>query len=72
MKLITKQEAFYLREEGYEEFVKHTHTKYKKYYVVEEKDDVYKYNKKKRERELVRLSALNMLKKYRRSRGQTD
>lgn len=72
MKLITKKEAFYLRENGYGEFVKTSHTKHKKYYCVEEQNNVYKYDPKKGKRVLVRLSALNMLKKYRESIGITD
>ena len=72
MQLITKKEAFYLRENGYEEFVKTSHTKHKKYYVVEEQNDVYKYNPKAGKRTLARLSALNMLEKYRKSIKVTD
>ena len=69
---ITKHEANYMRENGYDEFVKHTWTKNKTYYLVEERNDVYKYDPKKGKRTLVRLSALNMLKKYRKSIGITD
>ena len=69
---ITKKEAFMLREKGYEEFVKKSHTKHPKYYCVEEQNDVYKYDPKKGKCVLVRLSALNMLKKYRKSIGMTD
>ena len=68
---ITKKEAFMLREKGYEEFVKKSHTKHPKYYCVEEQN-VYKYDPKKEEYVLVRLGALNMLKKYRKSIGMTD
>ena len=42
------------------------------YYLVEEANNVYKYDPKKGKRVLVRLSALNMLKKYRKSIGITD
>ena len=61
-----------MRKEGYEEFVKHTFSKHKTYYLVEEVNNVYKYDPKKGKRVLVRLSALNMLKKYRKSIGMTD
>lgn len=69
---ISKREAEIMRNEGYDEFVKHTFTKHKTYYLVEEKNDVYKYDPKKGKRVLVRLSALNMLKKYRKSVGITN
>ena len=52
-----------MRKNGYEEFVKHTFSKHKKYYLVEEQMDVYKYDPKKGKRVLSRLSALNMLDK---------
>ena len=61
-----------MRKEGYDEFVKHTYTKHKTYYLVEEKTDVYRYDPKKGKRVLVRLSALNMLDKYRKSVGITN
>ena len=61
-----------MRKEGYEEFVKHTYSKHKTYYLVEEQNDVYKYNPSKGKRILVRLSALNKLKEYRKSIGLTD
>ena len=69
---ITKREAEIMRKRGYDKFVKHSYSRHKKYYLVEEQDDIYKYNKKTRRVELVRLSALNMLKEYRRSVGITD
>lgn len=69
---ITKHEAFMLREKGYGNFVLKSHTKHPKYYLVEEQNDVYKYNSKEGKRVLVRLSALNMLKEYRKSVGITD
>lgn len=72
MIIITKREAEVMRNEGYEEFVKHTYTKHKTYYLVEEKNDVYRYDPKKGKRVLVRLSALNMLDKYRKSVGITN
>ena len=72
MIIITKKEAEFMRKEGYEEFVKHTFTKSKTYYLVEEANNVYKYDSKRGKRVLVRLSALNMLKKYRKSIGITD
>lgn len=61
-----------LREKGYGNFVLKSHTKHPKYYLVEEQNDVYKYNSKEGKRVLVRLSALNMLKEYRKSVGITD
>jgi hypothetical protein len=69
---ITKREAEIMRNEGYGEFVKHSYSKHKTYYLVEEQNNVYKYDPKKGKRVLVRLSALNMLKKYRKSIGITD
>ena len=69
---ITKNEAMFMRKNGYEEFVKHTFSKHKTYYLVEEKMDVYKYDPKKGKRVLSRLSALNMLDKYRKSIRVTD
>lgn len=69
---ISKKEAEFMRKNGYEEFVKHTYSKHKKYYLVEEKDNVYKYDPKKGRRVLYRLSALNMLEKYRKSIMVTD
>lgn len=61
-----------MRENGYDEFVKHSYSKHKTYYLVEEQNDVYKYNPSKGKHTLVRLSALNMLKKYRESLIKTD
>jgi hypothetical protein len=58
---ISKSEAKQLRKLGYDEFVKCSHSKHKKYYLVEERDDVYKYNRHTKEKELVRLSTLNAL-----------
>ena len=69
---ITKKEAEFMRENGYDEFVKHSYSKHKTYYLVEEQNNVYKYNPSKGKYTLVRLSALNMLKKYRKSIGITD
>jgi hypothetical protein len=69
---ISKKEAEFMRKNGYEEFVKHSFSKHKTYYLVEEQNDVYKYNSSIGKRTLERLSALNMLKKYRRSIGITD
>lgn len=64
---ITKHEAEVMIQKGYQEFVKNTVSKYKHYYLVEEKDDVYRWNKDLRRKELVRLSALNALDQYRKS-----
>ena len=69
---ITKKEAEFMRANGYDEFVKHSYSKHKTYYLVEEQNNVYKYNQSKGKYTLVRLSALNMLKKYRKSLGITD
>ena len=69
---ITKKEAFKLREEGYSEFVKKSYSKNPTYYLVEEENDVYRYDPKSGKRVLVRLSALNMLNKYRKSVRLTD
>ena len=46
-----------MRKNGYDEFVKHSYSKHKTYYLVEEKTDVYKYDPKKGKRILIRLSA---------------
>ena len=79
---ITKQEAFMMRENGYEKFVLKSHSKHPKYYLVEDYENVYKYynetdddgnpvydkyGKKKKYKELIRLSAMNALEKYRKS-----
>ena len=55
-----------MRNEGYEDFVKKTYSKHPTYYLVEERNDVYRKNPKTGKRELFRLSALNKLEKYRR------
>ena len=60
-----------MRELGYGEFVIHKKN-YKHYYLVEETEDVYKYIRSAKRYKLVRLSAVNKLKEYRRSIGQTD
>ena len=65
---ITQNEAFEMRKMGYEEFVKHTYTKHKTYYLVEERDNVYKYDKSTKQKELIRLSALNALYQLRASK----
>ena len=65
---ITKSEAFELRKMGYEEFVQHTYSKHKSYYLVEEREDIYRYDKATKKKELVRLSALNALDKLRKSK----
>ena len=71
MIIISKQEAKYLRKEGYGEFVKKSfNKKHPTYYCVEEKENIYKYIKlenNKTKRILVRLSALNKLEEYRKS-----
>lgn len=64
---ITKHEAEVMRKLGYSEFVKHTFSKHKKYYLVEERDNIYKWNKGTKRKELVRLSAMNALEQYRKS-----
>lgn len=67
---ITKREAEIMRERGYENFVKKTYpNKPKKttYYLVEETDDVYRWDSHMKQKELVRLSAMNALKEYRNS-----
>lgn len=61
-----------MRKEGYAEFVKHSFSKHKTYYLVEEQNDTYKYDPKKGKRVLIRLGALNKLKKYRKTKGQMD
>ena len=61
-----------MKRNGYENFVKHTFTKHKTYYLVEERDDIYRYDPKAGKRVLVRLSALHMLEKYRKTIGITD
>lgn len=64
---ISKQEAFYMRNMGFEEFVKKSFSKSPTYFLVEETEDVYKWNKYLKQKELVRLSAMNVLKLYRQS-----
>lgn len=63
---ITKQEAQYMRQEGYGEFVKHTFSRHKHYYLVEHTEDWYKWIGHKKT--LVRLSAMRKLDEYRKSR----
>ena len=65
---ITKKEAFMMRKNGYEEFVLKSHSKHPKYYLVEETEDIWRWNKGLKRRELVRLSAINALEKYRKER----
>lgn len=62
---ISKQEAFTMRDQGYEEFVKHSYSKHPTYYLVEETNDVYAYNPDTHRKSFVRLSAMNALKKIR-------
>ena len=69
---ISKKEAFMLRENGYGEFVKKSRSKHPTYYCVEDKNDTYKYDKALKKKVLIKLGALNMLKKYRKSIGITD
>ena len=69
---ISRKEAEYMRKNGYDEFVKHSYSKHKTYYLVEEQANVYKYDQSKGKRILVRLSALNMLNKYRESLIKKD
>lgn len=64
---ITKHEAFIMREKGYEEFILKSHSKHPKYYIVEERENIYKWNKGLHRKELVRLSAMNALEEYRKS-----
>lgn len=64
---ITKHEAFKMREIGYGEFVLKSHSKHPKYYLVEETENIYKWNKGLKKKELVRLSAMNALNEYRKS-----
>lgn len=64
---ISKREAFYMRNMGFEEFVKKSFSKSPTYFLVEETEDVYKWNKYLKQKELVRLSAMNVLKLYRQS-----
>ena len=66
--IISKKEAFKLREDGYGEFVKKSfNKKHPTYYCVEEKENIYRYDKALRKKVLVRLSALNKLEEYRKS-----
>lgn len=67
MVIITKKEAFKLREDGYAEFVKKSANKqHPTYYCVEE-ENIYKYDKALKKKVLVRLGALGKLEEYRRS-----
>ena len=61
---ITKVEAEFMRQSNYGNFVKKTYSKNPPtYYLVEEREDVYnRYGK------LIRLSAMNALEQYRKSR----
>lgn len=61
---ISKTEALKMRELGYGEFVKKSYSKNPTFYLVEERDNIYKWNKDLKQKELVRLSAMNALKEY--------
>lgn len=63
---ISKNEAFRMRSLGYDEFVKKTYSKHPSYFLVEEKENIYRREKGTNKRRLVRLSAMNMLEKIRR------
>lgn len=65
---ISKSEAFILRQKGYDEFVKKTYSKHPSYFLVEEKENIYKYERGTHKKQLVRLSALNMLEKIRKEK----
>lgn len=65
---ISKSEAMELRKLGYDEFIKKTYSKHPSYFLVEEKENIYKYERGTRRRHLVRLSALNMLEKIRKEK----
>lgn len=65
---ISKKEALIMREKGYGEFVKKTFSKHPSYFLVEEKENIYRYERGTNKRRLVRLSALNMLEKIRKEK----
>lgn len=52
MRLITKQEAFHLREQGLENYVKHSYSRNKKYYAVEHPKCLSELEKYREERTL--------------------
>ncbi len=62
---ITKNEAKYMKENGYEDCIIHTTGHHKEYRLVEEREDVYAYDKNGKRGRLLTLGALNALKRYR-------
>ena len=66
MIIITQTEANKMRELGYGYAVKKTWSGHKKYYLVEEKD-TYRFNKKTKHDEIIRIGALSALMNYRES-----
>ena len=61
---ITKNEAKYMKENGYEDCI-NTTGHHKEYRLVEEREDVYAYDKNGKRGRLLTLGALNALKRYR-------
>lgn len=41
---ITKNEAFYMRNAGFDNLVKHSYTRHKTYFLVEEREAIRKLN----------------------------
>lgn len=65
---ISKKEAEAMRKMGYKDCVKHTYGHHKHYFLVEEKDNIYEYDKRGKRVGIIRLGALNALEKYREER----
>lgn len=63
---ISKDDAFYMRENGYNEAVKKSKSKHPTYYLVEE-SDTYRYDKHTRKRYIIKYGALSFYRKYRKS-----
>lgn len=62
---INKQEAVYMRQNGYQDCVKKTHTRKINYYLVEQPDKIdYDENGKQK---LIKKGALRVLCEYRQS-----
>lgn len=61
---ISKSDAKYMREQGYGQYVKKSHSKHPTYYLVEE-PDVTVYNKNARRRDIAKYGALSVYKMHR-------
>lgn len=63
---ISKEDAFYMRKNGYGEHVKKSKSKHPTYYLVEE-PDTYRYDRKTHKRYVVHKGALNFYYDYRKA-----